>query len=1225
MNKIYRIIWSEAQQAFIVVSELAKGHCKASHKNSANDENNHISSWSHLTANYRLLPFDIAKILGVSLLGLSLAYADPAPTQLPTGGEITQGSGNISQTGNTLTIQQNTEKMVGEWNSFNIGEKAAVNFKQPNADSVALNRINDSNPTEIQGKLNANGQVYLLNNNGVIFGKTAQVDVGGLVASTQKLSDENFKNGKNHFTENTKHTGRVENQGEITAHGGVVAFVAPQVSNSGTIKNEGGTVALAAGEKVSLDFNGDGLVNVKIDKAALNALAENKGLIQADGGAVIMSAKSADSIMDAVVNNDGIIQARALKNQGGRIVLDAEDGTTHDSGTLDVSSGDGKGGSITVTGDKVLVNENAHLSASGKTGGGEILIGGDYQGKNPAVHNAKTTIVDAKVEINADAKTEGKGGKVIVWSDENTKVAAKISAKGGKKSGDGGFVETSGHKLETAAIKVNASAPKGKSGEWLLDPNNVTITTGTDTNVSGNPSFTTTTDSAIITPTTIETALNAGTSVTVSTGAGGTNSQAGDINVNSNIIKTAGTDATLTLKATGNIILSASTSITASLNKLHTILWSDSDGTGDGSIQVGTGVNLTTGNLWMGGGSGTSTWNGLTVGNGYAFGNSTYLDGVYIGNTAVISASNISISGHGASSSSGVGINFGTSSLTATGLTNLNGIGGQGNNGAASGSTGGTGGSGGSGGVGIQANGATINSDQIVLMGTGGAGGAGGTGGISGYSATAGTGGVGGNGGYGISLTSSNLIAANGITETGIGANGGNGGNAGTAVSASSVTSTGGNGGFGGTGGAGGSNAGGIILSSSALTSTASTLQLTNTAGISGSGGAGSAGGQGSGWYGWSPYQAISGYDVSNNPIYYTAYSQIWVSSNADIACTYNTGCSPYYNSAGGIGSSGAATTPDFTATGGYIGYAVSGSSTANIVFNNDTMTLNSLPTVQSSGALTIAPRTIGTTIGIAGGVGTLLLPDFSIFANGFSNITIGRSDGTGKITAGAFTTNDNLTLLNSTGGMEFTGLLAAGTNTVTLNSTGAVFESGSGAITATNLSLLGTAGAYTLNGANNVVSLTANTGSVSYTDADALALGASVLTSNFNLITNGAISQSGALSVAGTTSLTAGSANAITLADAGNSFTGAVSVVSGSTVSLTNAIATVLNVFNVGGNLTLVSTGAVSQVGNISVAGTTSLTAGNANAITLANAGNSFTGAVSVVSGATVTLTNAI
>ncbi|MEI7841383.1 MAG: filamentous hemagglutinin N-terminal domain-containing protein, partial [Methylococcaceae bacterium] len=340
-------------------------------------------------------------------------------TQLPTGGQITQGSGTISQSGSTLTIQQNTDKMVGEWESFNIGEKAAVNFKQPTVDSVSLNRINDSNPTEIQGKLNANGQVYLLNSSGIIFGKTAQVDVGGLVASTQKLSDENFKNSKNNFTENSKHSGRVENLGQITAHGGVVAFIAPEVSNSGTIKNAGGTVALAAGEKVSLDFNGDGLVSVKIDKAALNALAENKGLIQADGGAVIMSAKSADAIMDSVVNNDGIVQARSLKNHAGRIVLDSVEGTTHAAGTLDASSVDGKGGSITVTG-KTVVVDNTKINASGKTGGGDILIGGDYQGKNPAVHNAKTTTLSEKVTINADAKTTGKGGKVVVWSDEST-------------------------------------------------------------------------------------------------------------------------------------------------------------------------------------------------------------------------------------------------------------------------------------------------------------------------------------------------------------------------------------------------------------------------------------------------------------------------------------------------------------------------------------------------------------------------------------------------------------------------------------------------------------------------------------------------------------------------------------------------------------------------------------------------------------------------------------
>jgi hypothetical protein len=273
-------------------------------------------------------------------------------------------------------------------------------------------------------------------------------------------------------------------------------------------------------------------------------------------------------------------------------------------------------------------------------------------------------------------------------------------------------------------------------------------------------------------------------------------------------------------------------------------------------------------------------------------------------------------------------------------------------------------------------------------------------------------------------------------------------------------------------------------------------------------------------------------------------------------------------------GSSGIATTPDFTATGGSVG---SSSSTANIVLNNNTMTLNST-TLQSSGELTIAPRTIDTTIGIAGYAGTLQIPTSYFatnFANGFSNITVGRSDGTGRIAAGTFSPSDNLTL-KSANGIDFYGALTAGTNTVTLNSTGSVAESGSGAITAANLSLLG-GGTYSLSGANDIDRLTTTAGSVSFTDIDGIDVGASTLTSNLNVTTGGAITQTGALSVAGTTTLTAG-ANDITLTDTANSFTGAVSVVLGQNVSLTNASATVLNSFNVSGNLALASTGNVTQ-----------------------------------------------
>lgn len=547
MNSLYRIIWSHAKHRFVVVYETDKGHCKSpiGYQPDLTCLGNGRIADFHLSPSsfhpQETLRRSIAQILGLSLLGLSSAYAAPGVNELPTGGQITQGSGSISQSGNTLTVQQNTDKMVGQWNSFNIGEQATVNFQQPNAGSIALNRITDSRPSEIYGKLNANGQVYLLNGNGIIFGKTAQVDVGGLVASTQQLNDNDFLNGKARFTANNS-TGQIDNQGRITAHGGVVAFIAPQVSNSGTIENNGGAVALAAGDEVTLDFNGDGLINVTVDKATLNALAENKGLIQADAGTVIMTAKSADAVMKAVVNNQGVIQAKSLDSHNGRIILDSGDtGATTVSGTLDVSSGTAQGGDVTLLGGNINLQQGSQILAQGNSGGGNVRVGGDWQGSGD-LPQATTVNMDNGAMIDASASQNGDGGKVVLWSDvkntaSQTAFNGAISAKGAG-DGKGGQVETSGHQLLIGDnAQVDTSAPQGQSGNWLLDPNDFTIAASggniTGTALSGNL---------------------ASTSINISTTTQGTAGGNGDIFVNDNVNWSANT---LTLNAERNVQLNA--------------------------------------------------------------------------------------------------------------------------------------------------------------------------------------------------------------------------------------------------------------------------------------------------------------------------------------------------------------------------------------------------------------------------------------------------------------------------------------------------------------------------------------------------------------------------------------------------------------------------------------------------------------------------------------------
>ena len=258
-------------------------------------------------------------IAGVSLMMVSwFAHCASADT-LPSGGQITAGTGSITQSGNAMTVTQGSDRMITQWQSFDIGTNARVDFLQPNASSVALNRILNGNPSQILGSLTANGKVYLLNPSGIIFGANAQVDVGGLIASTLDLNDDDFLHGRNTFS-NSGDAGSILNRGNL--NGRVVALVAPQVSNEGNITTQNGSAVMAAGDQVTLDFVGDNLLNVKVDKAAVAALAENKGIIQADGGKVIMSAKSAGDLMATAVNNDGIIQAKSLVERNGQILLD---------------------------------------------------------------------------------------------------------------------------------------------------------------------------------------------------------------------------------------------------------------------------------------------------------------------------------------------------------------------------------------------------------------------------------------------------------------------------------------------------------------------------------------------------------------------------------------------------------------------------------------------------------------------------------------------------------------------------------------------------------------------------------------------------------------------------------------------------------------------------------------------------------------------------------------
>ncbi|MEI7497175.1 MAG: filamentous hemagglutinin N-terminal domain-containing protein, partial [Betaproteobacteria bacterium] len=238
-------------------------------------------------------------MLSMAVTASAQVSAPVSSSQLPTGGKVMSGTTSIQSVGNVLNINQSSQRSAIDWNTFNVGGGAKVNFIQPSANSVTLNRVLDTNGSQILGSISANGQVFISNPNGVLFGPNSQVNVGGLLATTQNISVDDFMAGKSTF-EGTGGARSVVNQGKLEAAlGGYIALLAPSVRNEGVVLAREGTVVLAAGDKTVVQFNGPQLVTVMVDRSVLDALVENKQMVRADGGLVIFSARSANAVLSS--------------------------------------------------------------------------------------------------------------------------------------------------------------------------------------------------------------------------------------------------------------------------------------------------------------------------------------------------------------------------------------------------------------------------------------------------------------------------------------------------------------------------------------------------------------------------------------------------------------------------------------------------------------------------------------------------------------------------------------------------------------------------------------------------------------------------------------------------------------------------------------------------------------------------------------------------------------
>ncbi|PVX35498.1 MBG domain-containing protein [Janthinobacterium sp. 78] len=451
LNHIYRLVWSHVLNAWVAVAETSRGRGKGGRR----------------------------KLAAAAAAMAALTLGGPACAG-PTGGQVVAGSATITQSGATTTIQQTSQQASLNWASFNVGSKETVNFVQPSASALAVNRILDSNGSQILGRLNANGQVYLINPNGILFGRTAQVNVGALVASTLDIDTASLAGNKHVFS--GKGGGRIVNEGTIrAADGGYVALVSAKISNSGSIAAHAGSVLMGAGSAVTLDLGGP--VKLQVTQGALDTLIENGGAIRADGGQVYLTAKAAGELAASVINNTGVIEAHTLASgEKGQIVLlgDMKKGNLHVAGVLDASAPQG---------------------------------------------------------------------------------------------GDGGFIETSANRVDIGAARVTTAAPRGKTGTWLIDPNDFTVAAS-----GGN-----------MTGADVSNAL-ASNNFSIMTTSMGTTGGRGDIYVNDAVNWSANK---LTLTAERNININANLNATGTASLAYQYGQATADGVGSGyQVAAGVAVNI---------------------------------------------------------------------------------------------------------------------------------------------------------------------------------------------------------------------------------------------------------------------------------------------------------------------------------------------------------------------------------------------------------------------------------------------------------------------------------------------------------------------------------------------------------------------------------------------------------------------------------------------------------
>ena len=613
----------------------------------------------------RSVRFWIQILLVLALVRIAIVpsalYANPTGEQV-VGGAATFNRPDAA----TLIVKQQTDRAVINWNSFSIANGELTKFVQPSSSSAVLNRVVTANPSQIYGTLQGNGQVLLINPGGTLVGAGGQVNAASFMASTRDIGTEEFmRGGTMNFTGNSDasvvNKGKIEastgdvllvaqevkNEGQIMAKDGTVGLVSGtsvtletvgpgphykvrllDVENSSGSRGSSKTSAEIVNEGVIEAANAELLATGNYLSLAIKntGTVRATGLVQNADGSVTLTGGQGDILNTGVLaalqkSVDGVEQGGMIdisgkniradegslitasgQDVGGKIKFESKD-TTMLGGRVEATgySSKSQGGRVEALGTRVGLR-SGEINVDGGAKGGTVLVGGDYLGVNPDIPNADAVVMLPDAKISANARENGDGGKVILWSEDYTGFFGRISAMGGVEGGNGGFIETSSRNNLQAFGEAQASAPKGISGEWLLDPYNVTVAdigpTQGGSFGGGNPDiFTPIQDSATILNTEINRALDSGTSVTITTGSAYVGSQIGNITINAEILKSKdtppdGPPVTLSLLALNDITINADIRSTA--GPLYMVMVADVDNNQGGNFTLGAGTNLLT-------------------------------------------------------------------------------------------------------------------------------------------------------------------------------------------------------------------------------------------------------------------------------------------------------------------------------------------------------------------------------------------------------------------------------------------------------------------------------------------------------------------------------------------------------------------------------------------------------------------------------------------------------